>query len=215
MGTADRKKREKENKKNTLLKVARKLFLTKGLRSVTIEEIARKAEISKGAIYLLFHSKEEIYTQILLNDVEKFHQKVSALIQHEQTASDALVRFAEFYVDFFLQDRELFRILITYMLHTEVMKLSEDMDRKLVSATNRTVNIIEDILNYGISSGEFHSRIDVRTCRNVIWGLLNGIIALHLFTGKESKREEKIRNTVRVGLESILNALRTGSNAAQ
>lgn len=214
MGTAERKKKERENKKNIVLKIARKLFLTKGLRSVTMEEIASKAEISKGAIYLLFHSKEEIYTQILLSDVEKFQHKVSELIQHELTASDALIRFAGFYVDFFLQDRELFRILMAYMLHTETMKLSEGMDKKLVSATNRTVNIIEDILHSGISSGEFIPHADVRTIRNVIWGLLNGIIALHLYTGKESKREEKIRNSVSTGIETIIKALKAGTNVS-
>ena len=72
-----RRIREKENRKSAILKAARKLFFEKGFKSVTVESIARKAELSKGAVYLYFKSKDEIYSQILLDDIDKFHKKVA------------------------------------------------------------------------------------------------------------------------------------------
>jgi hypothetical protein len=44
--------------------------------------------------------------------------------------------------------------------------------------------------------------------RNVVWGLLNGIISLHLFVGKESTREKRIRSNVREGLDVFINGLK-------
>jgi AcrR family transcriptional regulator len=48
LGLEERRKRERENRKNAILKAARKLFFEKGFKPVTVESIAKKAELSKG-----------------------------------------------------------------------------------------------------------------------------------------------------------------------
>ena len=205
MGLEERRKRERENRKNVILKAARKLFLEKGFKTVTVESIARKAELSKGSIYLYYNSKEEIYTQILLSDIDKFHNHIADLLQNPSNASEALVRLADIYVDFFLNERELFRILMTFMLHTTDMNLPQDLNKQIIKTTNRTIGIIEEIFNYGIERGEFPATINVRQNRNAIWGMLNGVISLYLFI--ETKRAEVIHSTIRAGLNTYIRGI--------
>ncbi|MBU1149647.1 MAG: TetR/AcrR family transcriptional regulator, partial [Proteobacteria bacterium] len=169
MGLEERRKRERENRKNAILKAARKLFFEKGFRQVTVENIARKAEFSKGSIYLNFSSKEEIYSQILLNDIDKLHDRVADILQGPSSAYEALIRVAEIYVDFFLNDRELFRILMNFMLHNNDMNLPEDINNHIIKTTNRTISIIEQVFKYGIEKGEFPPDINLRMNRNAIW----------------------------------------------
>ena len=207
MGLEERRKRERENRKNVILKAARKLFLEKGFKTVTVESIARKAELSKGSIYLYYNSKEEIYTQILLSDIDKFHNHIADLLQNPSNASEALVRLADIYVDFFLNERELFRILMTFMLHTTDMNLPQDLNKQIITTTNRTISIIEEIFNYGIERGEFPATINVRQNRNAIWGMLNGVISLYLFIGNETKRAEVIHSTIRAGLNTYIRGI--------
>jgi len=207
LGLEERRKRERENRKNAILKAARKLFFEKGFKPVTVESIARKAELSKGSIYLYYNSKEEIYTQILLNDIDKFHKSISDLLQNPSSASESLVKLANIYVDFFLNDRELFRILMTFMLHTSDMHLPEDLNDHIVKTTNKTIGIIEQVFKYGVERGEFPATLNLRQNRNAVWGMLNGIISLHLFTGAEDKRAEVIRDTVKAGLEILIRGL--------
>jgi AcrR family transcriptional regulator len=208
VGLEERRKRERENRRNAILKAARKLFFEKGFRIVTVDSIAKRAELSKGSIYLYFNSKEEIYTHILLNDIDKFHKNLTQLFKNDRPAGEALIDLASIYVDFFLSDRELFRILMTFMLHTNHMNLPEDLNENIIKTTNKTINIIEQIFQYGIERGEFPATINLRKNRNAIWGLLNGIISLHLFTGKESRREERIRATVRSALTIYIEGLK-------
>jgi AcrR family transcriptional regulator len=208
MGLEDRRKREKDQRRSAILKAARKLFFEKGFRYVTVENIARKAELSKGSIYLYFSSKEEIYTQILLNDIDKFNKESSLIFQNGKSAAELVMDFAFIYVDFFLNDRELFRIMMTFMLHTEDMNLAETVNQHIIEVTNNTVKIIETILQQGIEKGEFPSDINLRLSRNAMWGLLNGIISLHLFTGKEANKEERIRSAVKASLDIFINGLR-------
>jgi len=122
---------------------------------------------------------------------------------------------ANIYADFFMNDRELFRIMMNYMLNTDHMNLPEEIDHLIVEATNKTVDIIEEIFTMGIRSGEFPPYIDLRQKRNAIWGLLNGTISLHLFTGSEEKREERIRSTIHTGLNTFLRGMRTPSGNGQ
>lgn len=207
MGLQERRKREKENRRNAILKAARKLFFEKGFKQVTVESIAKKAELSKGSIYLYYNSKEEIYTQILLMDIEKFHERFVGLIENPTSAREALGRFVETYTEFFLNDRELFRILMTFMLHTTDMNLPEELNRHIIKTMNGTIDIIEQIFRYGIDHGELIPAMDLHRNRNALWGMLNGIISLHLFTGRESQRVEVIHKTIQAGMESFLQGL--------
>lgn len=215
MGLADRRKREKEQRRNAILNASRKLFFEKGFRHVTVENIARKAELSKGSVYLYFSSKEEIYTQILLSDIDKFNKKSSQIFQNGKSAAELVMDFACIYVDFFLNDRELFRIMMTFMLHTEELNLTEDVNQHIIEVTNNTAQVIETILQQGIDRGEFPRDINLRQSRNALWGLLNGITSLHLFTGREANKEERIRSTIQGSLNIFIKGLKTHRNGEE
>jgi len=204
-----RRKKERDQRKRDILKVARKLFLEKRFNDVTVSRIAQKAALSKGAIYLYFRSKEELYTQILLDDIEKFHDRVSNIFMEERPASVIIADFADFYINFFLAERELFRILINFMVHMNNVNFTGEMNEKVIRETNKTVSIIERILQYGVQQGEFKLRNEeIRPVRNAFWGLLNGIISLHLFVGNEAKREERIRINIKKGLDIFIGGLK-------
>ena len=213
MGIEARRKRVKELRRQAILKAARKLFFDRGFKHVTVESIAKRADISKGAVYLHFESKEEIYTQILLNDVDRHHKIITGLFKSGRSASDNLLDLAQSYVDFFLNDRELFRILMNYMLHTDHMHLPQELDKQLVKAVNRNMDMVMEAFHEGIEAGEFPATMNLSHNRNAIWGLLNGIISLHLFTGPEERREARIRSTIHEGMGIYLKGLKAASQS--
>jgi len=209
LGSERRREREKELRRSAILRAARKEFFEKGFRAVTVDSIARRSELSKGAIYLYFKSKEEIYAQILLRDIDKFHDRVDALLDTARSASDNLRQFAEVYAAFFINDRELFRIFMNFMIQHNPVNFTPKINDHIVKSTNQTVVIIEQILQMGVDRGEFPGCHNVRICRNAFWGLLNGIIALHLFTGREETREERVHVQLRGGIELFIGGLRS------
>ena len=207
LGLEERRNREKERRRETILKAARRDFMKKGFKAVTVDSIAQRAQLSKGAIYLYFKSKEEIYAQVLIRDIEKFHDHVADIFHGGDSASEVLIRFARIYTDFFLNERELFRILMAFMVQPNSLNISEQINDHIIRNTNKTIGVIERIFQYGIERDEFPGCRDIRQCRNALWGLLNGIIALHLFTGREETREERIRSTISGGLDIFLRGL--------
>lgn len=209
MSLEEKRQREKENRRNTILKAARKLFFERGFKSVTVDDIATKSEVSKGSIYLCFESKEEIYAQILIADNLEFYKRLRNFATTEATAAQLLLEYSRIYVNFFLDDTELFRILMMFMLQTGQMHLTEKQNAELILSTNQNINIISEIIQKGIASGEFAPIDNIWRMQNAIWGMLNGIISLYLFTGNPVKRIERIHATVKQGVNVIINGLKT------
>ena len=202
------RKKGKENRKNTILKAARRLFFDRGFKSVTVDNIAAKAEVSKGSIYLCFESKEEIYAQILISDNIALYERIKNFSHTEASAAQLLLEFARIYVDYFLNNNELFRILMTFMMQTGQMNLTEKQNNELIRSTNQNIMIISEIIQKGVDSGEFSPIGDIQQMQNGIWGMLNGIISLYLFTGNPIKRTERIHSTVRDSLNVFINGLK-------
>jgi AcrR family transcriptional regulator len=204
-----KKEKEKENRKNTILKAARRLFFDRGFKAVTVDSIAAKSEVSKGSIYLCFESKEEIYAQILISENIALNQRIKNFSATKASASQLLLEFSRIYVDYFLNDKELFRILMTFMMQTGQMHLTEKQNAELIWSTNENIKIISEIIQKGIDSGEFTPIDDIRQMQNGIWGMLNGVISLYLFTGNPIKRTERIHSTVRDSLNIFIAGLKT------
>jgi AcrR family transcriptional regulator len=205
----EKKKKSKENRKNTILRAARRLFFDRGFKSVTVDNIAAKAEVSKGSIYLCFESKEEIYAQILISDNIALYERLKNFSATEASAAQLLLEFARIYVDYFLNNYELFRILMTFMMQTSQMNLlAVKQNNELIRSTNQNIKIISEIIQKGIDSGEFSPISDIRQMQNGIWGMLNGVISLYLFTGNPTKRAERIHSTVRDSLNVFIAGLK-------
>jgi AcrR family transcriptional regulator len=209
LSSQDRREKERESRRSAILKAARKLFFDRGFKNVTVDNIAAKAEVSKGSVYLYFKSKEEIYTQILINDsiatFEDFKNKFSA---RETPAAQLLLEFADNYINYFLNENELFRILMTFMLHADDMILTDEQNAQLLQTTNDNIKFVSEILQKGVDAGEFSPITNIKQAQNAIWGLLNGIISLFLFTGKPAMRAERIHATAKDSLIILIKGLK-------
>ena len=73
--SALRRKREKENRRSTIIAAAEKLFAEKGYRKTRIEDIAETAEISVGAIYGHFKNKKVLLASVL-DEISMYTRKL-------------------------------------------------------------------------------------------------------------------------------------------
>jgi AcrR family transcriptional regulator len=108
MGTLERREREKQQRREDIVRVARVLFFEKGFRDTTIDEIARAAELARGTIYLYFENKEEIYVTVLEEGLDILHRLVHEATRPELdpltnllNGHDAYMRFHDEYPQYY------------------------------------------------------------------------------------------------------------------
>lgn len=75
--TSRRREREKEARREAILRAAEKLFAEKGYRRTRIEDVADMAEVSVGAVYGYFENKEELLVHVL-GDIGLYIRKIAA-----------------------------------------------------------------------------------------------------------------------------------------
>jgi TetR/AcrR family acrAB operon transcriptional repressor len=78
-------------RREQLLASARKLFVKKGFRATTTDEIARNAKLTKGALYFHFKSKEDIFLELVKSIAE--HNR--AILEAELTGRVGPAQFLD------------------------------------------------------------------------------------------------------------------------
>jgi AcrR family transcriptional regulator len=70
--------REKTLIRAQLLAKGRELFATQGIKKANVEDLTKAANISKGAFYLFFNSKEELFFELLGQFEDEYHANLIA-----------------------------------------------------------------------------------------------------------------------------------------
>lgn len=87
---------EQDQIKDRIIRGAEELFLKYGVRSVSMDDIARHLSISKKTIYQYFVDKDEIVTQVTLNHIDHTKVGFDALASASKNALDELMRIQMF-----------------------------------------------------------------------------------------------------------------------
>ncbi|MEF3305497.1 TetR/AcrR family transcriptional regulator [Paenibacillus sp. GYB003] len=73
--------RKKSKKRDHILQAAERLFLQKGLRAVTIEQIVREAGVSKATLYNHFPDKRQIAESVLDHIADSVLQNLEQIVE--------------------------------------------------------------------------------------------------------------------------------------
>ena len=79
-----------EVRREQLMVAARELFVKKGYRDTTTEEIARRAKVTKGALYYHFKSKEDIMCGLVKHLMNKHFERLEQAIGGNRSPAEML-----------------------------------------------------------------------------------------------------------------------------
>jgi TetR/AcrR family transcriptional regulator len=86
-----KRERRKEARPGELLAAALELFVDKGYAATRVEEVAQRAGVSKGTLFLYFSTKEELFKAVVRENISgKFGEWASELASWEGSSADLL-----------------------------------------------------------------------------------------------------------------------------
>jgi len=91
--THPRWERRKESRPSELLAAALEVFVGKGYAGTRLEEVAARAGVSKGTLYLYFQSKEELFKAVVRENIVRNIDEARAEIAGFQGNSEDLLRY--------------------------------------------------------------------------------------------------------------------------
>jgi AcrR family transcriptional regulator len=200
-----RKEREKRARKKLIMEAAKKVFFDKGFQSTTMDQIAEEAELSKGALYLYFQTKEELYVSILVEGLEKLRERFEMAVKGVDDWETQARNIGKAYYAFYREDKNYFNILF-FLQHGEVSsKVSESLSQECHEMGLSCLSILAGAVEKGIALGEVREQNPMELAV-ILWGSLNGIILL----SEEEEHEKYIPSPLDQMILSSLNLLIDG-----
>jgi len=100
MGIAERKEREKQQRREEIIQAAEKVFFTKGFEKSTMDDIAEHAELSKGTLYLYFKSKEDLHMAVARKAIGMLNSITEGVKMVQGNAMEKLLHMGRACVEF-------------------------------------------------------------------------------------------------------------------
>ena len=157
--------RRKEARPGELLDAALDLFVEKGFSATRVEEVAARAGVSKGTLFLYFQSKEDLFKAVVRENIaNKFPTWQEEFITFEGSSSDML-RYA--LVSWWERIGNTRASGITKLVMSEAQnfpEIAEFYQDEVIKPGNA---MIRRILERGVQSGEFRE-LDLEQAVHII-----------------------------------------------
>ena len=185
MGILERKEREKEMRTESIIDAAERVFFSKGFETATMMDIAKNAELSKGALYLYFHSKNELCMAILHRSLIKLKNILITLSEDNSISGiDKFGKIAQLFIDFSEQHPDHYKSLLSYREHRENCPASGDILKKTFEKNEKINEIILNLILEGQNDGTISPTINSQLLSQAIWGNFSGIMPSSLLIEK-------------------------------
>ena len=156
----------KEEKLESILDTAKKMFARYGLRKTSLEEVARMARVAKATIYNYFENKDQVYLEVLRREIDDVIKQVSLSVEQAASPVDKLRAFVH--------------AKFRYMKEAiNILNLDREGIDKLLPKTagiydslfKREVEIIRCILDRGVNEGVFRIKDVLLTAQAISYAL--------------------------------------------
>lgn len=182
MGVSERRIRERLDTRQSILAVARELFLLKGFEATTIRNIAEKIEYSPSTIYQHFKDKNEIFYTI---HSEAFAELVRYLNASEihKNPMDQLIALGQIYIQFALENPELYDLMFIMEAPIDFLNYLEDTNWiEGKTAFDYLRSIIANCIKQGLII-----ETDLESLSYLVWSTVHGLVTISI-----KKRELRI-----------------------
>ncbi len=158
MGTIERREREKKERRELVQKCALKVFARHGFDGATMDEIAKEAELSKGAIYLYFRDKEELFRSLVRKNVDEFHESLAKAIEEADEPELRIHKAITALLKYFVTRKDMIRLFLA--TSSDLMKkVQDDVHKFMLSERKRAVELFKEVLKPAFDAGLFHDHI--------------------------------------------------------
>ena len=155
-------------KRKYILETARKVFVEKGFKRVTMKDIVEACDISRGGLYLYFESTSQIFQEVMKMETQADDDLFSDSIKEDATAGDILLLFLmEQKKELLRKQDTLTQAIYEFYFENQLPKKENRLKRQFDSA----VKIMEKLIESGVANGEFYCDDCAGCARNIMYVL--------------------------------------------
>jgi TetR/AcrR family acrAB operon transcriptional repressor len=175
-----RTKEDAAKTRQALLDAALMVFSHQGYQAARLQDIAKSAGVTRGAIYHHFGSKAELFNTLMDEAAAQESGAIQSAVAEGGSLVEIMTRILRYSLSLMEKDRRLRQVF-----ELSLVKIGEDPElaegqRKRAEQTEGLVAATAAIMAQGIASGELRAGLDPNTVARAFIAYQNGVVTLWL-----------------------------------
>jgi|GEM_PF-344991 len=173
-----------QSKEDAIIAAAHEMLATHGFAKTTMSEIARKAGVAEGTLYLYFNNKEALARAVLATFYRRLTELAKQGVEKRNTTTEKLEFLARHHLDSIIRERRLLELVSTTERNSETYAGSEiyKMNREYVS-------VFDDVMRDGVWRGDIADGGTPWIQRDIFFGSLEYAMRTVLIKKRASKKD--------------------------
>ncbi len=171
MGIAERKEKEKQKRRNAILKAAEKIFFGKNGDKGTMDDVAAKAELSKGTLYLYYKNKSDLLYAIAGKGVENLALYLQKIKVGDKTGKEQLSELGDEFVRFVEDYPKHFELILRF----ELTDNSQDANGSMF-LMDPALDVLREVIVNGQEDGSIRTDLSPNEIVIILWSQMLGLL---------------------------------------
>ena len=163
---------DEKSKEDHILDVAKKIIEEKGFYNTRMDDIAERAGVAKGTLYLYFKSKDDLFSRLIEREYNKVVGGLIKVAELKDDVTSKLDAVIEGFLEYMEENRDFF-LSIMY----EAPSIKKDNLRKRIRENNRVIQeTLGRLVEEGIKEGIIRNDVEVPVIVGCIIGTVSRVI---------------------------------------
>ncbi len=169
------KKVDREQRQAELLETAVAVFAERGYQAATMDEIAERAGVSKGMLYIYFKNKEALFGAVFRWFGKMTGQMMQQAVGGIEDEAEQIRRIAATWAEVATRHGELVPLFLDFWSAASVRGMRNDYAEDLAAMYDEYRTMIGGIIERGKSRGTFRADADAQAIAYLLVGGMDGI----------------------------------------
>jgi TetR/AcrR family fatty acid metabolism transcriptional regulator len=193
----DREKRQEE-----LLARAIEVFAVRGYQATTMDEIAERAGVSKGMLYIYFKNKEALFGAVFRWYGKMIAETMLDEIEEADDEQKQLERIASMWGRIAVEHRDYVPLFLDFWAAASIRGIRSEYAEDLSRIYDEYRDMISAIVERGMRKGVFRNDIDPRSVAYLLVGGMDGMF-IQSWLSQPDEMEKLVVNSMKALLQGL------------
>jgi len=193
---AKRSEKPSRNRREEITKSARQLFLKKGYRLTSIDQIAKKAGYSKRTVYLEYINKDDLFLDIATDGLGILLALLQNINDTNLSLLDYIGKYLGVITDFAFTHGNYFKLLASDVSAEVIANSTTGVKRRAAGIESAGVRLLSDQIEKAVHE-KIIKKVDPWETSEIIIGSAVGIIVLSMGGSQTILSREKLKTKVK------------------
>ena len=176
---AERRQEERERRRVEIIQAAEQLYSEIGWEALTMEQVARRARLSRALVYVYFRDKDDLHLAIVERSLERLRQRFQAAAEAQRLGVDKVQAIGQAYVAFAQEVPHYFDACSRFHARPAGEGSTDSQLGACTEAGQRVLRLIATCIEQGFADGSIRSDLGAPMLTSItLWGFTHGIIQL-------------------------------------